>query len=230
MKSRNFSYYVAALMLAAGMSTSFVSCVDETEEPDYVKQVREAEMKAEIAEKEKEAKEAGKESEAAFTDAFLNQTLQNTPAYSELLTAKVELEQAETTLKQFETQINTPENLEKKAKEIADFEPQLVTAKDNLKTAKENKSQYNGDDASMIATYNKNIAYAEAALAKIEAEKAMYENNSFLPVYCYDCSTYKDYYETYLYLKDVYDKKKANYDEKKAIYDKAIEGMQKANN
>jgi hypothetical protein len=39
MKNRNIPYYVAALMLAAGVSTSFVSCVD-TDEPETVTKLR----------------------------------------------------------------------------------------------------------------------------------------------------------------------------------------------
>lgn len=41
MKNRNIPYYVAALMLAAGVSTSFVSCVD-TDEPETVTKLRQA--------------------------------------------------------------------------------------------------------------------------------------------------------------------------------------------
>ena len=41
MKNRNIPYYVAALMLAAGVSTSFVSCVD-TDEPDSIVTLRNA--------------------------------------------------------------------------------------------------------------------------------------------------------------------------------------------
>jgi hypothetical protein len=41
MKNRNIPYYVAALMLAAGVSTSFVSCVD-TDEPSSIEKLREA--------------------------------------------------------------------------------------------------------------------------------------------------------------------------------------------
>ncbi|MBO7143002.1 MAG: hypothetical protein J6V76_07830 [Bacteroidales bacterium] len=69
---KKLTYYVAAFALCCGVSQTLTSCVDETEEPDYVKAVREAEMKAEIAENEKNAKIDGKEAAAAFTTASLD--------------------------------------------------------------------------------------------------------------------------------------------------------------
>ena len=67
---KKLSYYAASFAVCCMMSAAFTSCVDETEEPDYVKQVREAEMKAEIAKNLKNAKSDGKVSEAAFSDAY----------------------------------------------------------------------------------------------------------------------------------------------------------------
>jgi len=230
MKSRNFSYYVAALMLAAGMSTSFVSCVDETEEPDYVKQVREAEMKAEIANKEKEAKEAGKESEAAFTDAFLNQTLKKTPAYEELLTALSELETAESDFKAVEALTKDPSWIKTKANEVANLKAELPGKQKAVKDAKTALSDYTGDDAVVKATNQKAVDVAEAELKYTTDLLDQYTTDAFTAAQHYSYSTWKDLYEGYLYAKENLAKKQAKYDEKKAIYDKAIEGMQKANN
>jgi L-lysine 2,3-aminomutase len=69
MKNRNIPYYMAVLALAAGMSTSFVSCVD-TEEPDSIVTLRNAkaeEIKAEA--KVQEALAGLKDAEAAYKKA-----------------------------------------------------------------------------------------------------------------------------------------------------------------
>jgi hypothetical protein len=69
MKNRNIPYYVAALMLAAGVSTSFVSCVD-TEEPESIAELRKAKAEEVRAEaKVQEALAGLKDAEAAYKKA-----------------------------------------------------------------------------------------------------------------------------------------------------------------
>ena len=69
MKNRNIPYYMAVLALAAGMSTSFVSCVD-TEEPESITELRKAKAEEVRAEaKVQEALAGLKDAEAAYKKA-----------------------------------------------------------------------------------------------------------------------------------------------------------------
>lgn len=228
---KKLSYYVAAFVLCCGVSQTLTSCVDETEEPDYVKQVREAEMKAEIAKNNKDAKQAGKESEAAFTEAFLNGTLStNTTAYSELKTALADLETAESKFKAVEALTKDLSWIETKAKKVADLKADLPVKQKAVKDAKTALSDYTGDDAVEKATYQKAVDVAEAELKYTTDLLDQYTTDAFTAAQHDYYSTWKDLYEDYLYAKENLAKKQAKYDEKKAIYDKAIEGMQQANN
>ena len=113
---KKISYYVAAFALCCGVSQTLTSCVDETAEPEYVKEIRESEMAKELAENGKDAKTAGKESEAAFTEAFLNGTLSSsTSAYSEYTTAKDNFEDAEKAFKAAEAMLTDPEWVDRKS-------------------------------------------------------------------------------------------------------------------
>ncbi|MDD6004013.1 MAG: hypothetical protein PUC50_17690 [Bacteroidales bacterium] len=228
---KKLSYYVAAFVLCCGVSQTLTSCVDETEEPDYVKQVREAEMKAEIAKNNKDAKQAGKESEAAFTEAFLNGTLSNnTSAYKELETALSQLETAESEFKAVEALTKDPSWIKTKANEVANLKAELPGKQKAVKDAKTALSDYTGDDAVVKATYQKAVDVAEAELKYTTDLLDQYTTDAFTAAQHDYYSTWKDLYEDYLYAKENLAKKQAKYDEKKAIYDKAIEGMQQANN
>lgn len=228
---KKLSYYVAAFVLCCGVSQTLTSCVDETEEPDYVKQVREAEMKAEIAKKNKDAKQDGKESEAAFTEAFLNGTLSNnTSAYEELNTALSQLETAESKFKAVEALTKDPSWIKTKANEVANLKAELPGKQKAVKDAKTALSDYTGDDAVEKATYQKAVDVAEAELKYTTDLLDQYTTDAFTAAQHDYYSTWKDLYEGYLYAKENLAKKQAKYDEKKAIYDEAIEAQKQANN
>ncbi len=139
---KKLSYYVAAFVLCCGVSQTLTSCVDETEEPDYVKQVREAEMKAEIAENNKDAKQAGKESEAAFTTSSLNKTTPGS-GYSDYVSAKEALEAAEKKFKIAETSlVNDFAAIQDKATKLAGFASQVAANEQALNDLNKGLADY----------------------------------------------------------------------------------------
>jgi hypothetical protein len=83
MKNRNIPYYVAALMLAMGVSTSFVSCVD-TDEPETVTKLRAAAQ---------EKLQADIELQQAL-ETLETKTAENKRALAALEKAKAQLENA----------------------------------------------------------------------------------------------------------------------------------------
>ncbi len=86
MKNRNIPYYVAALMLATGVSTSFVSCVD-TDEPSSIEELRKA-----------KANEVN--AQAAYKNALAQTQLQT----AEIQKAKAAQEAIQTQIKELERQ------------------------------------------------------------------------------------------------------------------------------
>lgn len=186
---KKLSYYVAAFVLCCGVSQTLTSCVDETEEPDYVKQVREAEMKAEIAKDNKDAKQAGKESEAAFTTSSLNNT---TPGdgYSDYVAAKTALEKAEKKFKIAETSIsNDFAALQDKATKLAGFASEIAVntqaLEDLNKGLSDYKSAFNDAGTYIIANYDLKSLTSTGTSYKKGDDGAQEKYDKVITVYTY---------------------------------------------
>lgn len=226
---KKISYYVAAFALCCGVSQTLTSCVDETAEPEYVKEIRESEMAKELAENGRDAKKAGKESEAAFTEAFLNGTLSSTTAYTEYNLAKKDFEDAEKAFKAAEALLTDPEWVATKAKKIASLEYDVVAKQEAKNTKQDNLDNNTSTNKLTIANLKKELAEAEAELQEAKDLLKQYQNDAFNPVKHTSFVTWQDVYENYLYTQEDLAKKQETYTAKKEIYDKAIEAMQKAN-
>jgi len=142
---KKFSFYAASFAVCCMMSAAFTSCVDETEEPDYVKQVRDEKVKKELAENAAAAKAAGKESEAAFTTAALNGTLSdNSNAfYTEYQDAKTAYENAVRTRESLEKLLETPDMKEEYADALIEYQANVDAGKIALDNLKKQQDAYN---------------------------------------------------------------------------------------
>jgi hypothetical protein len=147
MKNRNIPYYVAALMLAAGVSTSFVSCVD-TDEPDSIVTLRNA--------KAEEVK-----AEAEYQRALA--AVQN--AEAELLIAKKSIEAANAKKAEYDAEYVNLKNAHEKAVWAAD-EAERAIALANKEAASETEKQFAIADAKLkLEQKNKELADAVNATA-----------------------------------------------------------------
>ncbi len=227
---KKLTYYVAAFALCCGVSQTLTSCVDETEEPDYVKAVREAEMKAEIAKNEKNAKEDGKQSEAAFTQALLDNTISNTDAYKNYVAAKNAWEYANGEL------ATATSNLELFFSSINDKAVQLVTLEQDIEAKKDAKKALSSPSDIELAQADANIVEAESRYNAYKANIFVLDYNisslDKVPVRAYtaDPGSWEKTYGNYLACVKVENDAKAKLDDLKKIYDDAITAMQKANN
>jgi hypothetical protein len=170
MKNRNIPYYMAVLALAAGMSTSFVSCVD-TEEPDSIVTLRNA--------KAEEVK-----AEAEYQRALA--AVQN--AQAEVLVAQKSIAAAEAKKAEYEAEYENLKNAHQKAVWAADeaeraidlankeaaseTEKQLALADAKLKLEQKNKELADAVNQTAVAAAGYANAIAEATKnAEIAARK-----------------------------------------------------------
>lgn len=227
---KKLSYYAASFAVCCMMSAAFTSCVDETEEPDYVKQVREAEMKAEIAKNLKNAKSDGKVSEAAFSDAYLDATLSVSAknAYDEYKDAKAAYDFANRQLEQ------ATANFELFYKSIEDKKvkiDELETTIDGYVASSATVAQKaaHDTDVSKLAAYNNGTEGPFDFFAE-----EYYGGTSFgvkLPyALAKDLASWEKTCGNYLYCKKAVADITVIYTEKKGIYDAAIEAQKNANN
>ena len=229
---KKLSYYAASFAVCCMMSAAFTSCVDETEEPDYVKQVREAEMKAEIAAKQKQAKDSAKASEAAFTTASLN-GLEAGDVYEAYEICKAVAENANEIL------AKATSNLDLFYESVENQKVQIQNLKDDLKNAQESQISL-----SSTATDLEKVK-AQAAVDKADQELKDYENNKFPTVklsevysdpvslfgaYESDPKDWKSLYGNYLFCKEQAEKWQAKFTEIENIYNEFISAEMNANN
>ena len=234
---KKLTYYVAAFALCCGVSQTLTSCVDETEEPDYVKAVREAEMKAEIAENEKNAKIDGKAAAAAFTTASLNglsaseifAAYEKAKTYSDF--AGRQLEQAVANKTNFYACVQNRKE-------------QQGVWEDALKAAKKATAAL-ADDATATDRAKTEAAekYAESMKAAYDSDEGIfpfsadnyYKNDLGLSLpYAYvsepSTPSWASVQGNYLYCKQAKADADALLTEIKAIYDEAITAQKNANN
>ncbi len=173
MKNRNIPYYVAALMLAAGVSTSFVSCVD-TEEPDSLVTLRNAkaeQVKAEAALKNAEAADKIAQTELSKLAAELSRKA------TELENASKALSNAQAELTYESAKLTAEiENATKNATKEADIEKAKLEAENALEVYKVRKEQEIAQakidvDAKKLAL-EQALAANKLTLAKLELNNA----------------------------------------------------------
>ena len=227
---KKLSYYAASFAVCCMMSAAFTSCVDETEEPDYVKQVREAEMKAEIAKNEKDAKENGKASEAAFTDAYLNATMSTAAkdAYSDYNSAKAAYDFANRQLEQATANFELfYKSIENKKVQIDALQTTIDGYVASSATVAEKAAH--DTDVSKLAAYNNGNEGPFDFYTKDS-----YTGESFGVKLPYALTSDPGEWEktcgNYLYCKKALADITVIYTEKKDIYDAAIEAQKNANN
>jgi chromosome segregation ATPase len=148
MKNRNIPYYMAVLALAAGMSTSFVSCVD-TDEPETVTKLRQEA----IAKLQADADFVKAEAEAQRAKAALDN------ATAKVKEAQAQKKLAEAKTKELQNKL-TEGSLDDKIK--ADIEKELARLE-------EQKSTY---ETNRLAAAKAAAEYEAAMAAKIAEEKA----------------------------------------------------------
>ncbi len=184
MKNRNIPYYVAALMLATGVSTSFVSCVD-TDEPSSIEELRKAkanEVNAQAAyknalaqtqlqtaeiEKQKAAQEAIATQMKEIDRQIKESSAAVTKAQNELAVLKAETEKAV-------EKVRAGKELNKEqinAIYIANkYEAEVAAKEDSLKYLKE---KYAADLASSYAKLNRQIEQTKVNLKALEKDMAI---------------------------------------------------------
>jgi hypothetical protein len=202
MKNRNIPYYVAALMLAAGVSTSFVSCVD-TDEPETVTKLRQeainklaadTDLQKALAEVQR-AEAAYKNAQAAAENADAQKNLADAKK-QELINAKTEktndaviakeiAEANKAAQKAIEDQASATQTYKLAA---ADYERALKAAQ---KEAEENAAKLGStDEGSIVAKYleayitaqkdvlEKQVAYNDALINVKVGEDGVDENGN----------------------------------------------------
>ena len=178
MKNRNIPYYAAALLMAAGLSTSMVSCVD-TDEPESIAQLRNAkaeEVRARANEINQEAEV--QKSLAALNNAELARKAAETEAYTamqvlnrknqELLNAKQELANAKEQIELDKTKL---ENALQAAKDSIALDSLKAAYEWTIKVAKANaEAKY--EAAATELTKAKNDATIALATEKNRVDEA----------------------------------------------------------
>lgn len=178
MKNRNIPYYAAALLMAAGLSTSMVSCVD-TDEPESIAQLRNAkaeEVRARANEINQEAEV--QKSLAALNNAELARKAAETEAYTamqvlnrknqELLNAKQELANAK---EQIEIDKTKLQNALQAAKDSIALDSLKAAYEWTIKVAKANaEAKY--EAAATALTKAKNDATIALATEKNRVDEA----------------------------------------------------------
>jgi chromosome segregation ATPase len=172
MKNRNIPYYVAALMLAAGVSTSFVSCVD-TDEPETVTKLRQAAI---------EKIQADADLQKAYAEVQ-RAVVTKTNAYAEQVKAEAAYKLAEA---EYQKALAAKENATAKTTELTN-----AITEAGLEEAKKEKAENNRK----LALKAKQDADAKAATAAADLKHAIAEA---LKAYANDGNTtienaYKDY-------------------------------------
>jgi hypothetical protein len=169
MKNRNIPYYVAALMLAAGVSTSFVSCVD-TDEPETVEQLRkEAIAKIQADTKLQNALADVQAALKAKTDAEAKKIDADTK-YRE---AEARAQDAAAEKDEIQNKIDGNQDVID-AKVAAAVQENLKTAEADRKTAIENKKNADKEAALAEAKLADELAKAKAELVSSDYGKGQY--------------------------------------------------------
>jgi hypothetical protein len=169
MKNRNIPYYMAVLALAAGMSTSFVSCVD-TEEPETVEQLRkEAIAKIQADTKLQNALADVQAALKAKTDAEAKK-IEAEAAYKD---AETRAKDAEAEKQEIQNKIDSNQDVID-AKVAAAVQEKLKTAELDRKAAIENKKNADKEAALAEAKLADEIAKAKAELVSSDYGKGQY--------------------------------------------------------
>lgn len=215
---KKLSYYAASFAVCCMMSAAFTSCVDETEEPDYVKQVRESEMKAEIA-KNNAAALLNKDSDVY--DEYIASKTAWEFAVSQVDKAKLNLtvvftESIEDRIKQRGIQNDAIKSAND------DIDNQASDASETVKAANQAKLEKATLDLAAYETDPFSASEPVFPLVFDDTEVFKFEDNVFIIVpkaLKDDPSSWKRACGNYFACVKAEKEAKAIYDEKKAIYD-----------